>query len=806
MDSFLKDIRYGVRSLMKRPTLTIIAVITLAIGIGANSAIFSVVNGLLINPLAFPELDRVVAIWETQLSRGVVRNEASMANYLDWRSQNKTFEQMGLYRWWSASLTGLDTPERIQGFLVTANFLDVLGVKPVLGRGFAAEENQPGKDSVAILTHGLWQRRFGSDPGIVNKTITLSGVNCTVIGVMPEGFNYPAGVEVLAPLAITPESARSRQSHSYYVVGRLKQGVSLDQAQADLATIASRLEKEYAESNTGWSTVVYPVVEDTVRLYKPAVLTLMAAVGFVLLIVCANVANLMLARAAGRQKEMALRAALGAGRWRLVRQLLTESVMLALIGGAVGVLIAYWGVDLLRTLNPGRAAQFTPGWDRIGVDPAVLAFNLGLSFFSGLLFGLAPAWQISKTDLNQTLKEGGRQTSTGSHRLRGLLVISEVAISLMLLVSAGLLMRTFLVLLKTEPGFNPRNVMTMRLSLQGTKYKDDAQQSAFYQELLRRIQSLPGVESAAAVNYLPLGGSNSSDSFLVEGIPDPPPGQEFIGRYRNCTPDYFRTMGIQVLKGRAFTDQDRPGSPPVIIVNETMAQKYWPGADPIGKRVRFNAPLSKAPWMQVVGVVQDVKHNLQTPVTADYYLPHAQDSWSSMVLVARTKGDPLSVASDMRQQVWALDKDQPVYDVRTMEEVRAFSVSLYSFSAGSLGVFAAIALLLAAIGIYGVMSYAVMQRTQEIGIRMALGARAADVLKLVVKNGMLLALLGIAAGLAGAFALTRLLRSLLFGITPTDALTFGVVTFGLLLIALLACYIPARRATKVDPLVALRYE
>ena len=348
--------------------------------------------------------------------------------------------------------------------------------------------------------------------------------------------------------------------------------------------------------------------------------------------------------------------------------------------------------------------------------------------------------------------------------------------------------------------------MTMRLSLQGTKYKEDAQQSAFYQELVRRIQSLPGVESAAAVNYLPLGGSNSSDSFLVEGIPDPPPGQEFIGRYRNCTPDYFRTMGIQVLKGRAFTDQDRPGSPPVIIVNETMAQKYWPGADPIGKRVRFNAPISKAPWMQVVGVVQDVKHNLQTPVTADYYLPHAQDSWGSMVLVARTKGDPLSVASDMRQQVWALDKDQPVYDVRTMEEVRAFSVSLYSFSAGSLGVFAAIALLLAAIGIYGVMSYAVMQRTQEIGIRMALGARAADVLKLVVKNGMSLALLGIAAGLAGAFALTRLLRSLLFGITPTDALTFGVVTFGLLLIALLACYIPARRATKVDPLVALRYE
>jgi putative ABC transport system permease protein len=376
----------------------------------------------------------------------------------------------------------------------------------------------------------------------------------------------------------------------------------------------------------------------------------------------------------------------------------------------------------------------------------------------------------------------------------------------MLLVSAGLLMRTFLVLLKTEPGFNPNNVMTMRLNLPGTKYKDQAQRSAFYQELLLRVQSLPGVESAAAVNYLPLGGSNSSDSFLVEGIPDPPPGQEFIGRYRNCTPDYFRTMGIPVVKGRAFTDQDKAGSTPVIIVNESMAEKYWPGADPIGKRVRFNAPLSEAPWMQVVGVVKDVKHDLQTPITTDYYLPHAQDSWSAMVLVARTKGDPLSVAGDMRQQVWSLDKDQPVYDVQTMEQVRAFSVSLYSFSAGSLGIFAAIALLLASIGIYGVMSYAVIQRTQEIGIRMALGARSADVLKLVVRNGMTLALIGIVAGLAGAFALTRLLQSLLFGVTPTDALTFGAVTFALLLVALLACYIPARRATKVDPLVALRYE
>src|SRR5688572_7974355 len=420
MDSLLKDIRYGVRSLMKRPALALIAIFTLAVGIGANSAIFSAVNALLINPLPFSEPDRILAIWETQPSRGVVRNEVSMANYLDWRSQNQTFEKLGLYRWWSPNLTGLDTPERIQAFLVTGNFLDVLGVKPALGRGFADDEDQPGKESVAILTHGLWQRRFGGDPEIVNKTITLSGYTCTVIGVMPQGFNYPAGVEVLVPIEITPESARNRRSHSYYVVGRLKPGVSVSQAQTDLATIASRLENEYAESNTGWGVVVYPIVEDAVRLYKTAVLALMAAVGFVLLIVCANVANLMLARAAGRQKEMALRAALGAGRWRLVRQLLTESLLLALVGGALGVLIANWGVDLLRTLNPGKAAQFVPGWDRLGVDPAVLAFNLGLSLLTGVLLGLAPAWQLSKTDLNNALKEGGRQSSLGSHRLRGL--------------------------------------------------------------------------------------------------------------------------------------------------------------------------------------------------------------------------------------------------------------------------------------------------------------------------------------------------------------------------------------------------
>ncbi len=791
---------------MRHPAITIVAIITLAIGIGANSALFSVVDSLLLKPLPFPELDRLVAVWENQPSRGVERNEASMANYLDWRAQNQSFENLALYRWWSCNLTGQETPERIQGFLITGNFLDTLGSKPLLGRVFQSDEDQPGKDPVAILTYGLWQRRFAGDPNVISKTITINGIARTVVGVMPQGFNYPPGAEVLAPLTITPELARSRQSHSYYVLGRLKPGVTLASAQADLSTIASRLEKDYAQSNTGWGVVAYPIVEDTVRLYKTATLALMGTVGFVLLIVCANVANLMLARAAGRQKEIALRAALGASRWRLVRQLLTESVILSLVGGAFGILVAYWTVDLLRAANPGEAAKFAPGFDQMGVSLPVLGFNLALSISVGFLFGLAPAWQTSKTDLNGALKEGGRQTSRGSHRLRGLLVISEVALSLMLLVSAGLLMRSFLSLLKTNPGFNPDSLITMNLILPAAKYKENPQRETFFSDLVRRVETVPGVESAALVNYLPLGGSNSSDAFLIEGLPEPQPGQEFMGRYRVCTPRYFDTMRIPILEGRSFTDQDKAGAPPVIIVNETLAKRYWPNTSAIGKRMRFMAPLTEAPWMEVVGVVQDVKHDLKTPITADFYLPHAQDSWGSMVLVAKTKVEPMSLAAPIRQQVWDIDKDQPVFAIRSMDEVRAFSVSLYSFSSVSIGIFAVIALILAVIGIYGVMSYAVSQRTQEIGIRMALGARTADVLKLVVRNGMTLAVIGVVVGLAGAFGVTRLLSSLLVGVTPTDALTFSIVTAGLLLVALLACFLPARRATKVDPLVALRYE
>jgi predicted permease len=806
MDAFLKDIRYGIRGLLKRPGFTLIAVITLALGIGVNSTIFSAINALLLKPLPFPDLDRVIAIWDQVPSRGVVHNEVAMANYLDWRAQNQSFEQLALYRWWSANLTGIEPPERIQGFLVTANFLDAVGIKPVMGRNFSEEENQPGKDRVAIITHSLWQRRFGGDPNIVNKTITLNSITRTVIGVMPERFNFPKGSEVYAPLPLTPELVRSRGSHSYYVIGRLKPGAGLRSAQADIDTITARLEKQYPETNTGLGASVYPIVKDTVRLYDTALWIMMGAVGFVLLIACANVANLMLARASSRQKEIALRAALGASRWRIIRQLLTESVIVALMGGALGVLVGFWGIDALRAANPGDAARFAPGWYQLGINTPVLLFTLGLSFLSGLVFGLAPALQLSKPNLNNALKEGGWQATGGSHRLRSSLVVFEVALSLMLLIGAGLLTRSFLALLKTSPGFNPDNVLTMNLVLPGAKYKEEPQRASFYRELAQRVQALPGVEAAAVVNYLPLGGANSSDDYLVEGAAEAAPGQENDGRYRVCSPDYFATMGIPIIKGRGFTEQDKAGAPPVVIVNETLARKHWPGADAIGKRIRFYGPLDKAPWMEIVGIVRDVKHELNLPVTPEYYLPHAQDSWNAMVLVARTKVEPGSLASSMRQQVWAIDKDQPVFDVRTMQEVRSLSVTLYTFSSVMLGIFAGVALLLAAIGIYGVMAFNVTQRTHEIGIRMALGARAPDVVKLIVKHGMMLALIGVVIGVAGALALTRFMEKLLVGVQPTDLLTFSTLSFCLLLAALLACYIPARRATKVDPLVALRYE
>ncbi|HEY0364848.1 MAG TPA: ABC transporter permease, partial [Pyrinomonadaceae bacterium] len=648
------------RNLLRRPTFTLIAVVTLALGIGANTAIFSAINALLLRPLPFPGLDRVVAVWDKLPSRGVMHNEVTVANYLDWQSQTQSFDQLALYRWWSANLTGIDPPERIQGFLVTANFIDVTGMKPIMGRTFSPEENQPGKDQVAVITHSLWQRRFGGDPNILDKTITINSIVRRVIGVMPERFNFPKGAEVYAPIQMTPELMKSRGNHGYYVIGRLKSSASITSAQAEIDNISARLEQQFPETNKGWGATVFPIGADTVRTYDTALWVMMAAVGFVLLIACANVANLMLARASGRQREIAVRTALGASRWRIVRQLLTESVIVALIGGALGILIGFWGIDALRAGNPADAAKFAPGWYQLGINTPVLLFTLGLSVLSGIVFGLAPALQMSKPDLNSSLKEGARGTSSTSHRLRSSLVVFEVALSLVLLVGAGLLTRSFLSLLRTDPGFNPDHVLTMNLVLPFAKYKEEPARAAFYSDLAQRVKAQPGVESAAFVNYLPLGGSNSSDSYLVEGEREPAPGQEHEGRYRVATPDYFRTMEISIVRGRAFTEQDKAGATPVVIVNETLARQHWPGQDPIGKRIRFYGPPERAGWMEIVGVVKDVKHELNIPVTPEYYLPHAQDSWNAMVLVARTSVEPSSLAGALRQQVWAIDKDQPV--------------------------------------------------------------------------------------------------------------------------------------------------
>jgi putative ABC transport system permease protein len=793
--------------LTKSPGVTAVAVLTLALGIGANTAIFSVVHALLLKPLPFPEMERLVAIWDE--SARYSHNEVTVANYLDWKAQSQSFEHLGVYRWWSTNLTGVEPPERVQGFLVSASLLDALGMKPALGRSFRTEENEPGKDQVAILMHGLWQRRFGGDPNIVGQTITLNGVARTIIGVMPPEFNFPRGAEVLAPLAFTPELSRNRGNHAYLAVGRLKAGGSLEQAQADISTIARRLEQQYPETNTGLSAIVYPLLADTVRQYRAALLVLMGAVGFVLLIACANVANLMLARTTGRLREVAIRAALGAGRGRIVRQLMTESLVLAVLGGALGVLLAVWGLDLLKASLPDDALRFVPGLNKLGLNYPVLGFTLLVSVLTGMIFGLAPALQASKPNLNEALKEGGGGKSTaglGRHRLRATLVVAEVALSLMLLVGAGLLMKSFLNLLNTSPGFNPENVLTMNLILPTAKYTNNQQRAAFYQELVERVKPLPGVDAVGLVNHLPLGGSNSSTSFLIEGVPEPPPGQQFSGRYRACTPDYFRALGITVLIGRAFTEQDRAASPPVVIVNDTLAKKFFPNGEAVGKRFRFTGPLAENPWRQIVGVIADVKHELNTPVQPEYYLPYAQDPWNAMVLVARTRSEPMALASAIQGQVRAIDNDQPVFGVKTMEQVRDDAVSLHSFSAILLGIFAGIALVLAVVGLYGVISYSVSQRTHEIGIRVALGAGRRDVLRLVVGQGMKLAVIGVVIGVVGSLALTQLMKSLLFEVNAGDPTTFVALPLMLLGVTLVACYVPARRATRVDPMVALRYE
>ena len=806
-----QDLRYGLRMLGKNPGFTVVAVIALALGIGANSAIFSVVNTVLLRPLPYRDPDRLVMVWEDSTKAGYPRDTPAAANYIDWRDQNQVFEGMAAIAEQNFNLTGTGEPERIEGRLVSANLFALLGVEPQVGRAFLPEEDQPGRNRVVIMSHGLWQRRFGADANITGKPLTLNGESYTVVGVMPSHFQFPSREDQLwVPIAFTPQQAANRGRHYLEVIARLKPGVTLEGAQAEMSAIAVRLQQQYPNENTDVGATVTPLHEQVVGDIKPALLVLLGAVGFVLLIACANVANLLLARAAVRQKEISIRVALGASRLRLIRQFLTESLLLAVLGGGVGLLLSLWGVSLLKNFIPENISQV----EAITIDSRVLLFTLFVSLLTGLIFGLAPATQASSLNLNETLKEGGRDSAAGSrgNRIRSLLVIIEVAVSLILLIGAGLLINSFLRLRDVDPGFRADNLLTMQVVLPTFKYPDHERRTAFYDELLRRIETLPGVKSAAVTTNLPLYQQGNSIGISVEGIPDPAPGQ---GRRptvatRVVSPRYFETMGIQLLQGRGFAAQDTADAPAAALINETMARRFWPEQDPTGKRLTSGSLTSTDPddWITIVGVVKDVRQfELVADPRPQMYLSYAQAGFfAPSDLVVSTAVEPLSLAATVRRTVWEVDRDQPVSKIRTMEEIVSQSVARQRFSMLLLGIFAALALVLAAVGIYGVMSYSVAQRTREFGIRMALGAQRSDVLKLAVGQGLKLVLIGIGIGLAAAFVLTRVMSSLLFGVSATDPATFMIISLVLIGVAVAASFIPARRATKIDPMVALRYE
>ncbi len=804
MQIFLQDLRYGMRMLLKRPGFALIAIATLALGIGANTAIFSVVNTVLLRPLPFKESERLVLIRETKLPQ-FSEFAVAPANFLDWQKQNTVFERLVASRRGAVNLTGTGDPERLPSLQVTEGFVAMLGVQPQLGRGFLSEEHQPGNSNVVLLSHSLWMRRFGGDPHIINQTISLDSQSYTVVGVMPATFYFfDREAALWTPIAFTPQQAQNRGGHNLSrVVGQLKPGVTFEQARAEMVTIAGRLAAQYPAVSTGWNVMLMPLLDFTVRQIKPALLVLLAAVAFVLLIACANVANLLLARAAGRQKELGIRTAMGAGRGRIIRQLLTESLLLSLLGGTLGLLLARWGTDLLLKLAPPNL----PRLNNVSLDARVLAFTAAVTLLTGLIFGLIPAWQATKSNLNETLKEAGRGSTEGGRQvLRSGLVVLEVASALVLLVGAGLMIKSFWRLQQVNPGFNPDNALAATVSLPKQKYSEEPQQVAFFQQLLEKVRTLPGVQSVGATSMVPLGDDDFVLSFDVAGRPPLPPGVGLSTNYYSVSADYFKAMGIPLRRGRLFTEQDTKDTLHVALINETMAQKIFPNEDPLGKRINFNGG-DKPDWYEIVGIVGDVKHyGLAQNTTLQTYEPYTQQTLSYMTLVTRTTGDPKALSGAIRNAVLSLDKEQPISSLKTLDQLVTTSIEQPQFSMLLLAVFAGVALLLAVVGIYGVLSYAVTQRTHEIGIRMALGAGQFDVLRLVVGHGMRLTLLGVAAGLVAAFVLTRLMTTLLFGVSATDPLTFVLIALLLSAIALLACYLPARRATKVDPLVALRMD
>jgi len=802
-----QDVRYGLRMLAKNPAFTAIAVLALALGIGANSAIFSVVDAILLRPLPYKNPDQLVMIWEEATHLGFPKDTPPVANFIDWREQASVFTGMSATAERSFNLTGVGEPERLDGRRVSANVFDVLGVRPIIGRTFVPEEDKPGT-KVVLLNESLWKRRFNSDPGVIGRAITLNNESYTVLGVMPHSVRLPTSGkwhdQVWVPIAFSSEEAANRGAHYLSVIARLKPNVTLEQARAEMKTIAARLAQQYPDFNARRGAVVNPLHEEIVGNMKAPLWILLGAVAFVLLIACANVANLLLARAAVRQKEIALRLALGADRLRLTKQLLVESMMLSLLGGAVGLGFAYAGLRVLTRFIPPDLANA----DTIAIDGKVLLFTLLIALVTGLIFGLAPASQASHFNLNETLNEGGRDSGAGvrGKRLRNALVMAEVAVSVVLLIGAGLLINSFAHLRSLDPGFRADHLLALQVDLSQVNYPDTARRITFLDEVVRRVQALPGVRSVAVAGNLPFTYNGDSTIIAVEGIPDPPMDQWPDVIFRTLGSGYFSTMGIPLVRGRDFNDQDTLDTPRGVIISEKTAKYYWPNQDPIGKHLKLGATNDDVPWNSVIGVVKDVRQNdfIAEPKMQMYFNYKQMKETAPNALIVRTSVDPLTLAIPVRNAIWSVNKDQPVANIDSMEHIVAEAVARQRFSMLLLAIFAGLALVLAAVGIYGVMSYTVAQQTREIGIRIALGAKRRDVLAMTVKQGLRLVGLGLVIGLPSAFILTRVMSSLLFGISAADPITFLSISLVVLAVALLASYIPALRATKVDPMIALR--
>lgn len=812
MATLSQDLRYAFRMLVKNPGFTIVAVLTLGLGVGANTAIFSVVNAVLLGPLPYPQPDHLVKVWGNFAGIGIPNNQnwISAPEFKDLESQNKSFSQIAAIDSASVNLSINGTPQRIEGYRVSPSLFPMLGTQPIVGRAFLPEEAQPGRDKVVLLSYGLWQRGFGGDPKVVGRTLDINGLDYSVVGVMPASFQYPEDAEVWGPLAFAPADLMpdNRGNHGLEVLARIKPGLSLAQARDDMKSLTQAVEQQnpgYPYARFQFAFTLTPLLAEMVSDVQKALWILTGAVSLVLLIACANVANLLLVRASSREREIAIRMALGASRARLIGQLLTESVMLSVVGGAAGLIVARWG---LRALI-GLSSSIFPRVAAASIDGAVLAFTAFISLGTGIIFGLAPALQSSHEISRDALKEGGRGATVGSvsQRLRHALIVAELALSLVLLNGAGLLLKSFLRLQEVDAGFRPDHVLTMRVSLPETKYSKPEQYRAFFRDVVDRVSKLPGVQAAGAVNLLPLTGSSQSGTTTIDTHAVPADEATPETDWRVVAPGYFQAMGISLISGRFIDEHDTDQSPPVAVVDETLAKTYWPNENAVGKRLHLGGTESKAPWKTIVGVVRHVRYRtLEAQSRAETYWPEAQSNYRSLSLVVRTSSDPHNFAPVVQKVVQAVDPDQPVFAVRTMEDLMTNSLARRRLSMLLLGIFAGAALLLAAVGIYGVMSYWVNQRSHELGIRMALGAGRMDVLRLVLRQSGVLAGFGVVFGVVGSLMLNRLIASLLFGVKAGDLSTFITVAVSLAGVALLASFIPARRATSVDPIVALRYE